>query len=463
MTKILIRSGIAPFESPTYEQIITTSLLGGNLGNLLYAASIFKTLYVNKNTSFETIYQPYNISKKEIDRINNTCEYFVLPLADAIRKDFIQSIEWYTDIIKSLKIPCYIVGMGVRAPYEPEIDFRFSFDGAIKEFVSAVLDKSATVGVRGQITADYLSRLGFKDDKITPIGCPSMYLYGDNLHIKRKKVDKNSKITYNTHIFKYPTEALYLYRQAQYFLRHYLIPQEKKELLYLYIGKKLNVNKLSDRVVQDMYLNNKCLFFNNVKRWLNFLEDVDFTFGTRLHGCIASLIKSNPILFFPHDARQRELASFHNLPQIPLHKIDENQSIIDLLDRISLYSPEKVHRQNFENYVNFLNQNEIQNIWSNREKPIKSLYDKKIKNIKQIEIIKPYNIISLNEFKIRNKIYRRKKISTKLSVELYISRLINTKYGAQANNLLSPPDRFQKVKRSKKKTCIFIRCTMAVS
>lgn len=49
MTKILIRSGIAPFESPTYEQIITTSLLGGNLGNLLYDASIFKTLYVNKN------------------------------------------------------------------------------------------------------------------------------------------------------------------------------------------------------------------------------------------------------------------------------------------------------------------------------------------------------------------------------------------------------------------------------
>lgn len=49
----------------------------------------------------------------------------------------------------------------------------FPFDEDVKEFIKAVLDRSAKVGIRGEITASYLKRLGFREEiDFTVMGCP---------------------------------------------------------------------------------------------------------------------------------------------------------------------------------------------------------------------------------------------------------------------------------------------------
>src|SRR5699024_5336539 len=132
-------------------------------------------------------------SDKKAEEINRNYDCYVIPFADAFRPTFIPLLKKYTKLIKKLSIPVIIVGVGLRAPFEPKLNEGFPFDNDVREFVSAVLEKSSMIGVRGQITADYLTRLGFEEEKDhTVIGCPSMYSFGSHLKIKELSLSKES-------------------------------------------------------------------------------------------------------------------------------------------------------------------------------------------------------------------------------------------------------------------------------
>ena len=54
----------------------------------------------------------------------------------------------------------------------------------MKAFVRAVLDHGPSIGVRGELTAEYLRSLGFRDVEV--VGCPSMFAWGPDLRVERK-------------------------------------------------------------------------------------------------------------------------------------------------------------------------------------------------------------------------------------------------------------------------------------
>src|SRR5690625_671353 len=151
----------------------------------------------------EVVPDKYRINSNDAEYINNNYSHYIIPLADAFRQDFANNqLKRYTKLIKKLKIPVIVAGVGLRAPFEPKLNEGFHFDEVVKAFVSAVLEKSACIGVRGQITADYLSTLVFKEGKDhMVIGCPSMYSCGENLNIKRpQKFSTNSTVSNNIYI-----------------------------------------------------------------------------------------------------------------------------------------------------------------------------------------------------------------------------------------------------------------------
>ena len=57
-------------------------------------------------------------------------------------------------------------------------------EGSVRAFVGAVLDRSPSIGVRGELTYDYLRGLGFRDVEV--IGCPSMFFHGDRMAIEKR-------------------------------------------------------------------------------------------------------------------------------------------------------------------------------------------------------------------------------------------------------------------------------------
>lgn len=173
MQNILIRTGISPLDNFGPSEMIINNSIGGNVGNLVYAYGVFRTLM----TEGTTITPNYYVNHPDhADEMNERYDCFILPLADAFRSDFVPEMRKLTQFIKKLKIPVIIIGAGLRAPFEPNLQQGFSFDKDVKAFVQAVLEKSAIIGVRGEITSAYLSRLGFREGTDhTVIGCPSMY------------------------------------------------------------------------------------------------------------------------------------------------------------------------------------------------------------------------------------------------------------------------------------------------
>lgn len=174
---------------------------------------------------------------REVSRINEEYDAYICPLADAFRDDFEEKLRKITSFIEKLTIPCYVVGVGLRAPYEPEIGAPRPFDDAVKEFVKAVLNKSSTIGVRGEITGEYLIYLGFKEDvDYVAIGCPSLYTFGGNLPQRPLQLDRSSRIAFNLGSTAAEDIKIFVLREIQRYNNHYLIEQDLWELRLLYYG-----------------------------------------------------------------------------------------------------------------------------------------------------------------------------------------------------------------------------------
>ena len=195
MKKYYMRAAKSPFDNFNAWQTLMKDPIGGNSGNMLFVHSMFRTLMLDDNTTIDVNYNQWDL--KECEKINETYDAFVIPLANAFRSDFL-GWDKMIPFIEKLKIPCIVTGVGVQMDYEPDFNRSYSFDEDAKLFCKKVLEKSASIGVRGEITAKYLENLGFKNH-IRIIGCPSMYMNGNNYKIT-KFVDTltyESKISFN--------------------------------------------------------------------------------------------------------------------------------------------------------------------------------------------------------------------------------------------------------------------------
>ncbi len=146
MKRYLIRSGIAPNEIKAPEEMILNNLIGGNIGNLIYAYSIYRNLTTE---NVEIVPDRYRINENDADYINKNYDAYIIPLADAFRDTFVASLKAYTKLFKKLNIPVIVIGAGVKAPIDKNVEDGFSFDKEVKDFVNAVLERSNIIGLRG--------------------------------------------------------------------------------------------------------------------------------------------------------------------------------------------------------------------------------------------------------------------------------------------------------------------------
>ena len=411
MRNILMRSGLTPFDKFDPSRVIGDNSIGGNCGNLVYAYSVYRAL-MTENTNIDSTYYRIDYSQKEIDEINEKYDCFVIPLADAFRENFASSLKATARLTKRLKIPVIVVGVGLRAPFEPDLDKGFPFDDAVKEFMDAVLEKSAIVGVRGQITADYLTRLGYIEGKHhMVIGCPSMYMFGRDLNIKETHITKDSFVCINNSAISPKNVLDFIERSTEEFPNCCFIPQRLNELKMLYFGipnpKDQNKPNYPHNIDHYLYEQDKVRFFINFREWNKFISKADFSFGARLHGNIASIVSGTPSLIIPKDARMRELAEYHNLTRVVSNDIKEDTSIWDLIEKADFRAPCKNQHRNFDNYRNFLKINGLENIYENDDNPINTPFDLKIAEADLQPPVTSYNACSRDERIMRTDEYIR--------------------------------------------------------
>lgn len=364
--KVLIRSGMLPFESISTLDMLNHDKTGTNNGNLIYQYGISRTL-MNKGT--EIYSDKYSTDVNNYSEINEKYDCYVIALADAFRDDFRPALRRYTQLINKLTIPVYVIGAGVRAPVHVDIKNGFSFDEDVKNFIKAVLNKSQTVGLRGQITSDYLTHLGFKegvDHQV--IGCPSMYTFGRNINILRPELNSNSFISINASTISNDNEMNFIYKISEQFNQHCFIPQYYKEIFLSYLGGP-SIGKTALKYPGDIsskfYMSGKVKFFMNAPSWFDYMRKADFSIGTRLHGNIVATINETPNITIVRDARMKELADYHSLTHVMADQINDKTNLQDLIDSMNFEQVSIKQRENFDNYINFLNKNEIDHIYKN--------------------------------------------------------------------------------------------------
>lgn len=384
MKNIFIRGGMSPFESFPAEKLLIRNSIGTNLGNFLYLNGILRNI-TQFDTTITPTYYKKNFTAEEIDHINETQDIFIIPLADAFRQDFVGELRSLTQLVKSLKIPCVIIGVGLRAPYEPDFSSPFSFDDDVKNFVRAVLEKSSIVGVRGQITADYLSHLGFKEGRDhVAIGCPSLYTNGDELNIRKPDITRESRVCINASPTTPENVLAFLHGLTTEFPDWHFVPQVRSELRLLYTGSPYKV-KVSPyyptRITDETYREGRSEFFLNTSTWIEYLSQADLSIGSRLHGNVAAVLAGTPSILIAKDARVRELVEFHHLTQISADEIGADTNIWDLIGQMDFNLPCQYQKENFHHFLSFLDANRIPHIYQDKSTPKVIPFDERMKEV----------------------------------------------------------------------------------
>ena len=450
-----MRSGVTPFDNYSPSKVIFDNSIGGNSGNLVYAYSVYRAL-MTEDTEIASTHYRFDYSQNEIDKINEEYDCFAIPLADAFRPDRIEMLNKTASFIRRLKIPSIVIGVGLRAPFEPDLAKDFPFDDAVKEFMDAVLDKSAIVGVRGQITSDYLTKLGYIEGKHHMIiGCPSMYMFGRDLNIRETNITKDSFVCINNSALSSNNVLDFIERSCKEFKNGYFIPQRLHELKMTYFGipskKDQNKPNYPHSIDHYLYEQDRVRFFTNFREWSQFISKADFTFGVRLHGNIASVVSGTPSLVIPKDARMREIVEYHNLTSVTASEIKDDTSIWDLIEKADFQAPIKNQHRNFDNYRNFLKLNELENIFENDDNPESTPFDREISDTQLQPTVTTYNACSRDERVMRTNEYMKysnrvvKRLEAKLDKQVEIKKMLITSI-ADKDKIIADKDRIIKDK-----------------
>lgn len=384
--KILIRASVSPFKVHKPIDVICQKVIGNNTGNLLFAYSMTRTLYTEDTEIDFLADKEVAHGNVKAEYINENYDFLVLPMANSFRKQFMQCMGKWTDIIEKLTIPVVVTGIGIQMPYEPDVTEKHVYDECAKRFITAVLNHSASVGVRGTITESYLKHLGFSGNNIDVTGCPSFEMFGPGLPIREKKpLTKDSSVCVTGSVSNPVNFKEFMIRNRKVLPNYYFMPQFVDDLKLMYLGVPLPPTKDSQTLYphlinDEVFVNDKARFFINFPSILEFNKDIDFNYGTRIHGAVGSILSGVPSFLFPTDARIRELAEYHNVPNMPASLVDENTDIFDIYEKTDFSQVNVGHEERFWHFVDFLNNNGLPHIYLDKGRTTVP-FDEKIKDI----------------------------------------------------------------------------------
>lgn len=368
MKRILMRVCVSPLEYHTPIEVIANNYIGYNSGNLLYQQSVLRSV-MTADTDVDFI-TDYDLRGKVYlpEEVNERYDAVVLPFANAFREDFIRTLRYWTRFIRRLTIPCVVVGIGIQDTITPKFEKGFSFDEDVRKFLEAVLDHSPKIGVRGSVTEAYVKQLGFS--QVDVIGCPSLYLFGEDLPVREKKELTREAVLGITGSVGNPVNLKKFFgRMRDTFPKYYYMPQLLDDLKLMYAGvpypqehekaKQLFAGTLDHRDMQ----NGSARFFTNIRSMLEFTRGLDFNIGSRIHGGVSSLVTGVPNIFFPTDARVMELVEYHNLPHLRAAKVNDKTDIFELYAKTDFVQVRVGHKERFRHYLDFLENSGLEHVY----------------------------------------------------------------------------------------------------
>ncbi|MFF2327415.1 MULTISPECIES: polysaccharide pyruvyl transferase family protein [unclassified Streptomyces] len=367
MKRILLRSGKSPYDVVPVERALHEDVFATNSGNLIFSDAAHKIL---ETPHSEVVSNGSATRVADADRINSEYDVFVIPLANAFRPSFERQLERLTQLISKLKIPVVVPGVGAQTGINYSADRLKPMQPTVYAFVSAVLDHSASIGVRGAFTERYLRDMGFRD--VDVIGCPSMFLHGSRLDIREtgRALGPESRIAINgSHdaVRKHGLGRVINRTHARYpHLR--FIGQNLSDARQLHwrdlSHQNASVTGIPTHPDHPMYEEDKVRVYIDPVTWMDELRGFDFSFGSRIHGNIAALLAGTPATVLCGDSRTLELCRYFEIPHRMLAKIPADLDPADLYAEADFGPLVLGHHERFDRFMGFLDKNGLENTFT---------------------------------------------------------------------------------------------------
>lgn len=389
MRRIMLWSMLRPLSEESAEELLRRDRIGGNTGNLLFTTSVVRALMTSETDQFDCCFG--RLDDARVAAINAEYDCFVMPLANAFRPNYMGHLKNLTELVRRLRIPCAVVGVGIQARANVDLTRdALDFDDTVRNFMRAVLDKSAMVGVRGYRTATYLRRLGFSEERdFTVIGCPSMYMKGPALpEIRPIRFSPNVKTAVNGKVESRGNVAALMNAFTRSLTDWIYVPQMRDELLMMRYGchimpgrpglkpEYVPLNRRHPLIRED-----RCVGFLNTASWLNTLKDFELVCGSNIHGCVAGLLAGVPALVVAPDQRVAEIAEFYDIPALNAEDPSARQSVADAVDHMDFGPMRRGFPARFEHFVQFLDTNGLEHIYRSDAPDLPAPYDLREKQI----------------------------------------------------------------------------------
>lgn len=320
--RILVRAGKDPRVPMSADRSLSIrhdGVFASNAGNMLFSTAAWRTLLTDDVELVADGYETERRSSRRAgERIAAEYDGVVIPLANAFRMSFLPQLDRLTDVISQLTVPVTVLGVGAQFRLGSDLDTApDELRRSVRSFVSAVLERSPSIGVRGSFTRDFLVDLGFGDDRIDVIGCPSLYGFGGDGSLSARRpltADSALAVTYSPYLRDI---GPFVAAVTDAFPDSYVVPQTVEGLALLRYGEPTRFaskTELPETAAHPLYRADRMRFFLDATTWIDTLRDRDLVVGTRIHGTIAGLLAGVPSILVAHDSRTRELAEFHAIP-----------------------------------------------------------------------------------------------------------------------------------------------------
>ena len=330
MREILLRARKPPFEVVAPEDALVRNTIADNAGNLIFSMAAHRIL---ETATTSVTADRFSVDRRGADAINERYDAYVLPLANAFRPSYEATLIRLTELIRRLRVPVVVLGVGAQAGLTGSTGRLRPMERSIREFVSAVLDHGPSIGVRGEVTRDFLVGLGYRDVEV--IGCPSLFFEGDRLRVTKRRatLDRDARLAIN--ISPYVTEmGPIVARHVERYPNLITIAQDIDTLEMLLWGETVADVEPDDprpiHVDHPLVRDGRVRTFVDPWPWIESLRDVDFSFGTRIHGNIAALMAGTPAVVLAHDSRTLELARYFEIPHRLLSDLPPDVDAADL-------------------------------------------------------------------------------------------------------------------------------------
>lgn len=294
--------------------------IGGNSGNNVFQYSL-QTILRKNNIGIETdIWSLSPVSDGRIEQLNEKYAAAVVAPANVLSGYAVRNgcLKRMTEYIRRLRMPVHIVSLGAQSSYDFSFDFLSECRKEAAAFVAAVLDGGGKIGVRGNFTQEAVCKLGFAPEDCEVIGCPSIFINGGALQVKKTELspDELRPVFNGTPVWRHPQIEKYFAAYPESFF----VDQEKfYRLLYqpLDLGRK-ELKYLADKndFWLRMYRQDRIKFYGDYAAWAQDIKNsgANFSFGSRIHGNILPLLQGIPAYITATDSRVRELAEYYHIP-----------------------------------------------------------------------------------------------------------------------------------------------------